>query len=99
MTFGALPTARNFFTPWLEAPPEVWKLFLTLVLLQIIYLSFDLILSGKKTKTSRQFQSKFFQEPELPERGQRQNILIFVRFLNLTFLLLLLIPLISLLFD
>ncbi len=99
MTFGALPTARKFFTPWLEAPPEVWKLFLGVVLLQIVYLLFDLIRSNNKTQTSLSKKPNFFKEPELPSRKQRRWILILVRFLNLNFLLLLLLPLVSLLFD
>lgn len=97
---SALPQSRRkIFTPWIEAPPEVWKLFLGVVLLQIIYLSLDLILSRNKTKTSSYLKPNFFKEPALPLRRQKLWILKLVRFFNLTFLLLLLIPLVSLLFD
>ena len=98
--FGALPRSRGeFFAPWLELPPWVWRLYLGVVLLQIVYLSFDLIKSNNKTQTSQSLKPNFFKEPELPSRKQRRWILIFVRFLNLNFLLLLLLPLVSLLFD
>ena len=98
--FGALPRSRReFFTPWLELPPGIWRLYLGVVLLQIVYLSFDLIKSNHKTQTSQLKKSNFFKEPELPSRKQKRWILILVKFLNLNFLLLLFLPLVWLLFD
>ena len=98
--FGASPPSRKeFLAFWLELPSGLWKLYLGVVLLQIIYLSFDLIKSSNRTQTSRSLKPNFFQEPALPPRRQKRRILILVRFLNLNFLLLLLLPLISSLFD
>lgn len=98
--FGALPRSRGeFFTPWLELPPGIWRLYLSVVLLQIVYLSFDLIKSSNKTQTSQSKKPNFFKEPELPSRKQKRWILILVKFLNLNFLLLLFLPLVWLLFD
>lgn len=97
--FSALPVSRGkVFTPWLELPPEVWKLYLGIVFLQIIYLLFNLVKSDNKTQTSQSLKPNFFQEPQLPSRKQKRWILILVRFLNLNFFLLLLLPLISSLF-
>ncbi len=100
LTFSAFPpSSRTFFTPWFDAPPGAWKLFFSLVFAQLIYFSWHCLRSRHPVKTPHHFQPNFFQEPVLPPRRQTIWISPLIRFLNLTFLLFLLIPFFSLFFD